>query len=57
MGGAPVPGGRLNAEPGGEHTLTIDLGGDDVRTIRRTTADPVLRVKAQRPSQPRKAAP
>ena len=56
-GGAPVPGGRLNAEPGGEHTLTIDLGGDDVRTIRRTTTDPVLRVKAQRPSQPRKAAP
>jgi hypothetical protein len=39
-----------------EHTLTIDLGGDDIRTIRRTTTDPVLRVKAQRPSQPRKAA-
>jgi hypothetical protein len=39
-----------------EHTLTIDLGGDDIRTVRRTTTDPVLRVKAQRPSQPRKAA-
>jgi len=26
------------------------------RTIRRTTTDPVRRVKAQRPSQPRKAA-
>jgi transposase InsO family protein len=39
-----------------EHTLTIDLGGDDTRTVRRTTTDPVLRVKAQRPSQPRKAA-
>jgi transposase InsO family protein len=39
-----------------EHTITIDLGGDDTRTIRRTTTDPVRRVKAQRPSQPRKAA-
>jgi hypothetical protein len=39
-----------------EHTLTIDLGGDDTRTIRRTTTDPVRRVKAQRPSQLRKAA-
>jgi transposase InsO family protein len=38
-----------------EHTLTIDLSGDDTRTVRRTTTDPVLRVKAQRPSQPRKA--
>ena len=39
-----------------DHTITIDLGGDDTRTIRRTTTDPVRRVKAQRPSQPRKAA-
>jgi hypothetical protein len=39
-----------------EHTITIELGGDDTRTIRRTTTDPVRRVKAQRPSQPRKAA-
>ena len=39
-----------------EHTITIDLAGDDTRTIRRTTTDPVRRVKAQRPSQPRKAA-
>jgi transposase InsO family protein len=39
-----------------EDTITIDLGGDDTRTIRRTTTNPVRRVKAQRPSQPRKAA-
>jgi transposase InsO family protein len=39
-----------------EHTITIDLSGDDTRTIRRTTTNPVRRVKAQRPSQPRKAA-
>jgi transposase InsO family protein len=38
-----------------EDTITIDLDGD-ARTVRRTTTDPVLRVKAQRPSQPRKAA-
>jgi transposase InsO family protein len=38
-----------------EHAITIDLDGD-TRTIRRTTTDPVRRVKAQRPSQPRKAA-
>jgi hypothetical protein len=43
-----------------ENTITIDLDGDDVRTIRRTTTDPVLRVKAQNKNQnknqPRKAA-
>ncbi|HEX3956457.1 MAG TPA: IS481 family transposase [Trebonia sp.] len=33
--------------------ITIDLGGDDTRTIRRTTTQPVRRIKAQ---QPRKAA-
>ena len=38
-----------------EHTITIDLDGG-TRTIRRTTTDPVRRIKAQRPSQPRKAA-
>jgi hypothetical protein len=32
-----------------EHTLTIDLGGDDVRTIRRTTTQPVRSIKAHRP--------
>jgi transposase InsO family protein len=31
-------------------TLTIDLADGDSRTVRRTTTDPVLRVKAQRPS-------
>lgn len=35
-------------------TLAIELGGDDVRTIRRTTTQPVRSIKAHRP---RKAAP
>ena len=34
-------------------TMTIDLGGDDTRTIRRTTSQPVRSIKACRP---RKAA-
>jgi hypothetical protein len=33
--------------------MTIDLGGDDTRTVRRTTTRPVRSVKAQ---QHRKAA-
>ncbi|MGE5132654.1 MAG: hypothetical protein ACM32E_07055 [Gemmatimonadota bacterium] len=32
--------------------ITIDLGGDDTRTVRRTTTQPVRSIKAQ---QPRKA--
>ena len=36
-----------------EDTMTIDLGGDDTRTIRRTTTQPVRSIKAHRP---RKAA-
>ena len=48
--------GRVVSVHVAEHTITIELGGDDTRTIRRTTTDPVRRVKAQRPSQPRKAA-
>ena len=28
--------------------MTIDLGGEDTRTIRRTTAQPVRRIKAHR---------
>jgi hypothetical protein len=36
-----------------DHTMTIDLGGDDTRTIRRTTTQPVRSIKAHRP---RKAA-
>ena len=36
-----------------EDTMTIDLGGDDIRTIRRTTTQPVRSIKAHRP---RKAA-
>src|SRR5450755_3034685 len=27
-------------------TLTIDLGGDDIRTVRRTTTQPVRSIKA-----------
>jgi transposase InsO family protein len=34
-------------------TITIDLGGDDTRVVRRTTTQPVRSIKAQ---QPRKAA-
>jgi transposase InsO family protein len=36
-----------------EDTMTIDLGGEDTRTIRRTTTQPVRSIKACRP---RKAA-
>lgn len=36
-----------------EHAITIDLCGDDIRTIRRTTTQPVRSIKAQ---QHRKAA-
>jgi hypothetical protein len=34
-------------------TITIDLGGEDTRTVRRTTTQPVRSIKAHRP---RKAA-
>jgi hypothetical protein len=33
-----------------DQTLTIDLADGDSRTVRRATTQPVLRVKAQRPS-------
>src|SRR5215471_13278203 len=36
-----------------DHTVTIDLGGDDVRTIRRTTTQPVRSIKAHRPRKAR----
>ena len=36
-----------------DETITIDLGGDDTRTVRRTTTQPVRSIKAQ---QHRKAA-
>jgi transposase InsO family protein len=32
-----------------EHTMTIDFGGDDTRTVRRTTTQPVRSIKAHRP--------
>jgi transposase InsO family protein len=36
-----------------EHTITINLGGDDTRTIRRTTTQPVRSIKAHRPRKAR----
>jgi transposase InsO family protein len=36
-----------------EHTITIDLGGDDIRTIRRTTTQAVRSIKAHRPRKAR----
>jgi transposase InsO family protein len=36
-----------------EHTITIDLGGDDTRTVRRTTNQPVRSIKAHRPREVR----
>src|SRR5215471_4440027 len=36
-----------------EHTITIDLSGDDTRTIRRTTTQPVRSIKAHRPRKAR----
>ena len=35
-----------------EHTITIDLGDNDRRTFRRTTAQPVRSQKVQRPRTP-----
>ncbi len=32
-------------------TITIDLGGEDTRTVRRTTTQPVRSIKAHRPRQ------
>jgi len=36
-----------------EHTLAIDPGGGDTRTIRRTTTQAVRRIKAHRPRKAR----
>jgi hypothetical protein len=36
-----------------DHTVTVDLGGDDIRTIRRTTTQPVRSIKAHRPRKAR----
>ena len=33
-----------------DQSLTIDMADGDTRTIRHTTTQPILRVKAQRPS-------
>jgi transposase InsO family protein len=45
--------GRVVAVHVAEHTITIDLGGDDMRTIRRTTTQPVRSIKAHRPRKAR----
>ena len=45
--------GRVVAVQAAEHTITIDLGGDDMRTIRRTTTQPVRSIKAHRPRKAR----
>ena len=45
--------GRIVTVHVAEDTMTIDLGGDDTHTIRRTTSQPVRSIKAHRP---RKAA-
>jgi hypothetical protein len=36
-----------------DHTVTIDLGGDDARTTRRTTTQAVRSIKAHRPRKAR----
>ena len=36
-----------------DHTVTVDLGGDDTRTVRRTTTQPVRSIKAHRPRKAR----
>jgi transposase InsO family protein len=36
-------------------TITIDLGGEDTRTVRRTTTQPVRSIKAHRPREARAA--
>jgi hypothetical protein len=33
--------------------VTVDLGGDDIRTIRRTTTQAVRSIKAHRPRKAR----
>jgi hypothetical protein len=36
-------------------TIAINLGGDDIRTVRRTTTQPVRTIKAHRPREARTA--
>ena len=47
--------GRIVTVHVAEHTITIDLGGDDVRTVRRTTNQAVRSIKAHRPHDRRAA--
>jgi hypothetical protein len=52
----PEPGTTTPSAPlGAEHTITIDLGGDDTRTVRRTTTQAVRSIKAHRPREVRAA--
>jgi hypothetical protein len=55
VAGQKIALGRIHAEQVvtvhvAEHTITIDLGGDDVRTVRRTTTQAVRSIKG--PSAP-----
>jgi hypothetical protein len=45
--------GRIVTVHVAENTMNIDLGGDDTRTIRRTTTQAVRSIKACRPPQGR----
>ena len=45
--------GRIVTVHVAEHTIAIDLGGDDTRTIRRTTTQAVRSIKAHRPRKAR----
>jgi hypothetical protein len=47
--------GRIVTVHVAEHTITIDLGGDDTRTVRRTTTQAVRSIKAHRPREVRAA--
>jgi hypothetical protein len=45
--------GRIVTVHVAEHTMAIDLGGDDTRTVRRTTTQAVRSIKAHRPREAR----
>ena len=45
--------GRIATVHVAEHTIAIDLGGDDTRTVRRTTTQAVRSIKAHRPRKAR----
>jgi hypothetical protein len=50
VAGQKIALGRIHArQVVAAETITIDLSGDDTRTIRRTTTQPVRSIKAHRP--------